>query len=316
MRGVAEVALTLEARVADLLRSLAASEEVRARVEAALGGALVEIEALRAMGARDDGATVVAAVAAARIEELEQALVTLEAEVFGLGDAHAAEVAAFEEALRDRGRATHALERELERRERIILDLVHALEEARAEAMGELPVRVAAASDAAPSASPESRELHARREQALRETRTENEELRAKLDAAALEIARREGEATASAWRLEEMEQSVARLEDEQSELTMTIPPPAFTNLEREVNDVTKLTARLTTAEDELDMLRQALAQEHQARARAESGDALTQAQTELARQAALLEKLSRELEAHDGVRRSTSADDSATSTA
>jgi hypothetical protein len=333
-RAIAEVARLLEARVADLTRSLAASEDVRARVEAALGASLAEIEALREMASRDDGVAVAATEASARVDELEGALVKLEAEVFGLGDAHAAEVQAFEAALRERGRATHALERELERRERIILDLVHALEEV---GIADLPGSPAPATEASASGA-DLAEFDLRREAALRDARAENEELRAKLDAAALEIARREGEATASAWRLEELEQTVARLEDEQSELTMTIPPPAFVKLEREVSrrggeptegyaapppvgwrddgETAKLTARLATAEDELDVLRQALAQEHQARARAESGDALAQARTELARQAALLEKLSRELEAHDGVRRPTGADDSATGTA
>jgi hypothetical protein len=190
-------------------------------------------------------------------------------------DDHAAEIGGLEQALRDRGQIIHAMERELERRERIVHDLVHALEEARAAGPD-----VPRAGDA------------------------ESAPLRAKLDAAALEIARREGESATSAWRIQELEQAVSRLEDEQSELTMTIPPPAFLDREREVNDVTKLTDRLTAAEDELDVLRQALAQEHQAKTRAESGEALSQARAELARQAALLEKLSRELEAHDGVRR------------
>jgi hypothetical protein len=53
---------------------------------------------------------------------------------------------------------------------------------------------------------------------------------------------------------------------------------------------------RLAAALDELDALRHALAQEHDARTRAESGEELTQARTEIARQATLLEQLGQKL--------------------
>jgi hypothetical protein len=281
-RGMIEAALVASEDARGMTDgALVASEDARARVEAALTLSLVEIESLRTEEARDDGAATQVSLAGARIAQLEGQVVALERELGGLSHGHVAELVSLEEALRERGRATHALERELERRERLVLDLVHALEEARdAVASGPAPVVASSSADA----------------EALRETtrrvermRAENADLRMKLDAAAMEIARREAESTTSAWRVQELEQAVARLEDEQSELTMTIPPPAFLNLEREVNDVTKVTERLAAAEDELDVLRQALAQE-------------------LARQAALLEKLSKELEAHDGVRRVSDA--------
>ena len=50
--------------------------------------------------------------------------------------------------------------------------------------------------------------------------------------------------------------------------------------------------AELARAQDELDALRQALAQEHAARVAAESGEELARARSELARQAVLLEQM------------------------
>jgi hypothetical protein len=53
---------------------------------------------------------------------------------------------------------------------------------------------------------------------------------------------------------------------------------------------------RLTQALDQLDVLRTALAQEHEARARVESGEELARAHAEIQRQAVLMEQLVREL--------------------
>ena len=309
-----EVAVAqLEAGAAEQAQRLSQSEAARARLESALARALVELEEARRSQEEGEGEdeesedeSALEAEAAARLEELQSEVSALEAEAAALHDGHGQELVALEEALRDRGRVTYALEHELARRERIILDLVHALDEARTEGAEGGPT--AGATETAPrdtavaAAEASAREARARADR----LRTENAELRQKLDAAALEVARREAEMTTSAWRVQELEQTVARLEDEQSELTMTIPPPAFVNLEREANDATVLATRLAAIEDELDMVRQALAQEHAARLHAESGEALREARADLARQAALLETLSRELEAHDGVRRPT----------
>ena len=53
----------------------------------------------------------------------------------------------------------------------------------------------------------------------------------------------------------------------------------------------------------ELNALRQALTQEHDARMAIESGEELARARADLARQAVLLEQLARELEARDRAR-------------
>ena len=206
--------------------------------------------------------------------ELEAEVHALEAEVDALSHGHGAEVEALEASLRERGKVTKALEKEVERRERIILDLLQVLEEARAGTAWVGP-QAETPREGNPPADTDGmvRDLSLRAAQA----RTERDELRLKLDAAAVEIARREGERVTAAWRIEELEQHVARLDAEQSELTMTIPPPAVVERNREANDVTALTQRLTAAEDER-ILRRALAQEHEARVRAESGEARGQA--------------------------------------
>jgi SAM-dependent methyltransferase len=294
----------LEARLAVTTQQLAATDDARSRLEVALAAALLDLDAARGAVARGMAAEELAVALGARSQELEARVQQLESRGVAPADSHAEEIAALEAALRERGRATQVLELELARRERIVLDLVHALEEVR-DAVAD-PTRTATGpADDARLREAEGAIADARRK--ADRVRAENDNLRAKLDAAALEIARREAELATSAWRVQELEQAVGRLEDEQSELTMTIPPPAFVNLEREANDVTVLTQRLTAAEDELDLLRQALAQEHEARLRVgeETGEAaaLAQARADLARQAELLEKLSRELEARGDTR-------------
>ncbi len=92
--------------------------------------------------------------------------------------------------------------------------------------------------------------------------------LRRKIDELAMEIARRDGELVAREWRL-------AELEAQQ-------PKAAGGDRDRE----------LARIKDELDALRQALAQEHAARVAAESGEELARARAELARQAALLDQM------------------------
>jgi chromosome segregation ATPase len=96
------------------------------------------------------------------------------------------------------------------------------------------------------------------------EVRVDGEEiarLRRKIDELAMEVARRDGELVAREWRLAELE---ARAKPS---------PPAGSS-------------------SELDALRQALAQEHAARVAAESGEELTRARAELARQSALLDQM------------------------
>jgi DNA repair exonuclease SbcCD ATPase subunit len=139
---------------------------------------------------------------------------------------------------------------------------------------------------------------------------TANDELRAKLDAVSMDLARRLGEREELAWRIAELEQQVSRLEAEQTELTLTVPPPPMASASAAPPVVQgPSTSRrggaegLASLQEELDILRQAMAQEHAARVRAESGEELEKARAELARQAILLEQLSRELDARDHAR-------------
>lgn len=88
--------------------------------------------------------------------------------------------------------------------------------------------------------------------------------LRRKNDELAMEIARRDGELLAREWRISELEaRPAAQREEEPGRIR-----------------------------DEIDALRQALAQEHAARLAAESGEELSRARAELARQAALLDQM------------------------
>jgi hypothetical protein len=103
--------------------------------------------------------------------------------------------------------------------------------------------------------------------------------LRRKLDELALEVARREGELVAQAWRITELENEKARLAASKHVGATTAGPVASSS-------------ELARLRDELDALRQALTQEHAARIAAESGEELSRARAELARQAALLEQI------------------------
>lgn len=300
-----EVALAqAEARAHELGRRVVTFDDDRARLESAI------------MEARQGrGVAAAAEELAVRAAEAEARVAALEAEVASLAEGHGADLIPLESALHERAQVIQALEHELARRERIILDLVHAVEEARQsdgdrDSRHAEPSRVAemAAADADAESRRRRRELDAKdalvRQASARvdALQAENAGLTKKLDALAVDLARREGESATLTWRIQELEQEIARLDAETSELTMTIPPPAFVRVEREANDVGKLAERLSHAEDEVEMLRQALTQEHEARARAESGEELVRARAELTRQAALLEQLSRELDANDRV--------------
>lgn len=96
--------------------------------------------------------------------------------------------------------------------------------------------------------------------------------LRQKLELLAGEVARREGELVARGWRITELENQLRNVRPMPAAATPPVPK--------------------TKLEDELDALRQALAQEHALRVAAESGEELTRARTELARQSALLEQI------------------------
>jgi hypothetical protein len=226
----------------------------------------------------------------ARAEHAEGRAALLDAQIVQLAEAEGRELAELERLLRERAQAISGLEQEVVRRERMVRELLAALEDAQSAAPGEAaaePSALAAAGDAV---------VELRRE--LDRIRAENGELRKKLDALALDVARREGELQARGWRISELEEKVASLQ-------ARLPAPSgeiSEEGEREkregeegARDVEPLEP-LEPLRAELSALRQALAQEHAARVSAESGEDLTRARADLARQAVLLEQLAGEL--------------------
>ena len=199
--------------------------------------------------------------AVARAERAERA----EAVLLLVADAHGAETTGIEAQLRERASVIAALEKELDRREHLVRELVASLEEARDPSGVPLTFETA---PAMPGVAPE-----------------EVARLRRKLDELALEVARREGELTAQTWRITELENEKRRLAAKAARPASPAPaaaPAAPAGIDRD----------LAAARDELDALRQALTQEHAARVAAESGEELLQARAELQRQGVLLEQL------------------------
>ena len=251
-----------EAQIASLVREL---DEVRIEASAR-AQQRIDPEALAAL--------------AARAEAAEGRAAMLDAQLAEHSEAQGGNLAELERLLRDRAQAIAALEHELVRRERMVRELVGALEEiGGAEALLGAGGAAHAAGQAAASGALE--EMRADLERA----RTDNGGLRAKLDALALEVARREGELQARTWRIAELEERVASLEAR---------PPAAA--ERPAGGA----GGGASVQAELNALRQALTQEHETRVAVESGEELARARAELARQAVLLEQLARELEARD----------------
>lgn len=106
-------------------------------------------------------------------------------------------------------------------------------------------------------------------------------ELRGKLDALALELARRESDLEAARWRVVEVEQRLDRPERGPVPDRTKASQPAL--------------AAAPEGSEEVQALRQALVEEHAARVRAESGEELAHARGELQRQAVLLGQLGTE---------------------
>ncbi len=224
-------------------------------------------------------------IMAARAEQAEAAITRLEADLAHASQLHADELGTLEGALRERAQTIQSLDREIGRRERLVQELVATVEELREQEHAGAPV----AREAAPV--PSDREGDAAR-------------LRAQLEHLSLEIARREGELEARAWRISELERevtltasAVAAAEERASRAMDQAPTVHYTGeVAQESGETLKL--RL-----ELDALRQALAQEHADKQQAdkvhrESGGLLEEARAELARQTVLIEQLSRELAA------------------
>jgi hypothetical protein len=281
LAGERDVAMT---RASELEGILAAAEEalglLEKRLVAAEQGMLERDDQIAALNAELDARTnngeelttekispEMLAESLERAERAEASLALHVADLAQLSEAQAAETASLEEQLRDRARVIAAMEKELGRREQLVRELVTSLEEARDSNGSATPFEAA---PAVPGVAPE-----------------EVARLRRKLDDLALEVARREGELVARAWRITELENEKARLE---ARPAPAAPAPVAqragagrdADLERE----------LARTRDEVDALRQALTQEHAARIAAESGEELSRARAELARQAALLEQI------------------------
>jgi hypothetical protein len=239
LRARVEEVAALEGVLGDRNRRIAALtselDELRAAVDASRLAAAEDLDEL-----------------IARVDRAEQRATEQERELVLLGREESAdEHEAIEGRLRERAQVIRELEIELTRRDRLVRDLAGALEEASAElAARPSPSRLGDdADDAAP--------------------------LRRQLDAMALDLARREGEAQAAAWSNQELERRLAILErgervERGASSTDATPPPTPLPSERSSGEPPS-EARLAAALDELEALRLALVQEHDARVRAES---------------------------------------------
>jgi len=213
-----------------------------------------------------------------RAERAETSLALHVADLAQLSEAHASETAGLEEQLRERARVIAAMDKELARREQLVRELVVSLEEARE---GGASPHVFEAAPAMPGVAPE-----------------EVVRLRRKLDDLALQVARREGELVAQAWRITELENEKARLvvalerEAAAAAAARLAPPPPAPKARIPAGASADVEGELARSRDEIDALRQALTQEHAARVAAESGEELSRAREELARQAVLLEQM------------------------
>ena len=277
-------ALAQEKLRADALE--AQLEEVRERVsesgelEGALAVQVRRVAELKAALEEERAEAEGGRAAVAQIEEAELRAVDAEgaaasakAELSRVVQLQTLELASFEESLRERARAIRALEAEVARRSAMIHELVDSLK---------------ATSEEPPAKGPHSSDPTPLTDELARE----NSILRWRLDALAMELARRDAEAQAGEWALQELQHELARESAggplEEAPTAPAVPAPPVGDAER----------RLATALDELDALRLALTQEHAARTRAESGEELVRARAEIQRQAVLVEQLGRELEA------------------
>jgi len=222
-RAAAEVA---ELRSQALEAQLAAVLADRTRLATRLAS---EMEEMRAAAEAGRMAAVAVEEISRRAEGAERRVALLEQELLR-AEAQPEEHLRFEEALRDRARSVRLLEAELQRRDHMIRELAGALEEA------------AVAGHPPEEANGDERD-------------DENARLRARLDALALELARREGEMQATAWKVAELERRLDR-GGPRSE------------------GGPDLDSRLSAALDEADALRRALVQEHEALVRAQSARA------------------------------------------
>jgi len=234
---------------------------------------------------------------AERLALTERRRAAIEAELGQLAAEHVAEVSSLEAQLLDRGRMLKAQDAELLRRATMVEDLLSALEDAQpgAVVISERP-------------SHDDARLV---------------ELRAKLDELALEIARREGELEARAWRIKELElekqlavsaadeaaeaYEKARAESRAAEAASRAAEARANEAEARAKEAAAAlalaptpkpaptegdAAKIARLEEELFALRKAMVQEHEARVAAESGEALAAARDELRLKAQRIEEL------------------------
>jgi hypothetical protein len=176
-----------------------------------------------------------------RVAHLEKELAKAETDTQG---SHAADHAGLEEMLRERAQVIRGLEEELRRRDELVRELAGAIEDSTGAVAGVPGVPGVA----------EAKGGRAAEEAAL---------LRVRLDALALDLARRDDEAKAAAWTVEELERRLALAEQAPTPVT----PPSLADRGADAGADRKLAAAL----DELDTLKLALVQEHDARVKAES---------------------------------------------
>jgi hypothetical protein len=220
-------------------------------------------------------------------------------------DATVDAIVRFEEVLLERSETIQVLEQEVARRELMVRELTVALEEAREPAepnaslsdVARAQVEADARAKALSELSAEIADANTLRANASAQL----VEMRARLDDLALETARREAELQVSSWRIAELEQLTSMLDEKvnQAEARHAAAPDvrAPSDVERaEIVDdegmkekhreIRALAARLALAEgerlqreDELAVLRRALAQEHAARVRLELDEVIPQSQ-------------------------------------
>lgn len=246
----------VEARLAEIERLLATREEHLANAIARAG----ELEAMVVRASELEANAV-------RAEQAQMAARALEAELIEIAEANAAEVAALEDALRERGRVIHEMERELVRRERMVKELLTAVSEhAHAPAAHAPAAHTAAASPAvAASAPPELLRALEGAKAEIQQAREVEARLRAQIEAVSIDAARREGELQALRWRIDELELG-RDVEGESSVPSVASAPTQAAPI------LPSAQAEIDRLRDELDALRQALRQEHEARLRAEKG--------------------------------------------
>ena len=263
-----------ELRLRDEIARATNLDGVLATRERQLAELSAEVEEMRAAAEAGRIAAAEVETLARRADRAEARAIALERETVALAENQAGELLRLEGALRDRSQAARLLEVEVARRDRIVRDLVAALEEAGSSASD--VVNLAPPAVAPPPAPAPAPPPVALPDGAVVAAAEEAARLREQLDGLALEVARREGEAQAAAWKVAELERRLA-LGDR--------------------NGIGPAAASLAHTGDvgETEALRQALVQEHEARRRAESGEALAAAQAEIERLRVLLQQAERE---------------------